>query len=230
MDKILLKLNTRSVKGKKAAKLRKQNIIPSVVYSDGKSALTQSEEVPTLKAVKTAGRHTPVELSMDGKKHLAIIKEIDIDPVSHNVRHLAFHLIKKNEVITTEVAITLTDMGESAAEKAGLVVLQAIDKIEVKAKPDDLPETLNISVAQLATVDDKLTLADIKLPEGVEFADEDIDKELVLANVYEPSALQAANESAGGDAEEENTSAAEQNAADSSSETEEKDAPTNSAK
>lgn len=202
MDEILLKLNERTATGKKASALRKENIIPSVVYSDGKSILTQSEEVATLKAVKTAGRHTPVELNIDGKKHLAIIKEIDVDPVKHSVRHVAFHLIKRNEIITTEVAISLTSMGESEAEKAGLVILQAIDKIDVKAKPADLPETLNVSVAKLATVDDKLTLADIKLPAGVEFADGDIDKELVLANVYEPSALQAANESAGGTAEE----------------------------
>jgi hypothetical protein len=46
-------------------------------------------------------------------------------------------------------------------------------------------------------------VADIKLPAGVEFDDVDQDMELVIANVYEPSALQSANEAAGGDAEEE---------------------------
>lgn len=72
------------------------------------------------------------------------------------------------------------------AEKAGLVVLQAIEHIEIKAKPADLPESLELSIAELATDEDKLTVADLKLPEGVEFADVDQDAELVIANVYEP--------------------------------------------
>ncbi len=201
---ISLKLEERTLEGKKSAKLRASGYIPSVVYGgQGKSIMTQSPVVETTKVVKTVGRHTPVKLTLGTKKRLAIIKTIDVDPVKHAIRHIAFHTIKQNEVITTKVAIKLTDMGESEAEKAGLVILQAIDSIEVKAKPADLPESLDVSVNNLATMDDKITIGDIKLPEGVEFADNEQDMELVIANVYEPGALQAANEAAGGDAEEE---------------------------
>ena len=98
--------------------------------------------------------------------------------------------------------IVLVGKGESVAERAGLIVLQAIEKIQIKAKPADLPESIEISIADLATTDDKITVGDIKLPNGVEFADVDQDLELVIANVYEPSALQAANEAAGGDVAE----------------------------
>jgi large subunit ribosomal protein L25 len=123
--------------------------------------------------------------------------------VKHLVRHVAFHTIKQNDVITTEVPVILIGQGESEAEKAGLVVLQAIEHLEVKAKPADLPESIELTIANLATTDDKITVGDIKLPEGVEFADMDQDLELVIANVYEPGALQAANDAAGGDAEDE---------------------------
>jgi hypothetical protein len=72
----------------------------------------------------------------------------------------------------------------------------------VKAKPADLPDALTINVGGLETHEDKLTLADITLPAGVEFADVELDTELVVANVYEPAALQAANNAVGGDATE----------------------------
>ena len=65
-----------------------------------------------------------------------------------------------------------------------------------------MPESIELSIVDLATDEDKLTVGDIKLPEGVEFADVDQNLELVIANVYEPGALQAANEAAGGDAED----------------------------
>jgi large subunit ribosomal protein L25 len=205
MNEISLKLDERTATGKKAAKLRHQGIIPSVVYGGKAEPIaTQSSEVETTKVAKKAGKHTPVHLVIDGKKKLAIIKDIDMDPVRHSVRHVAFHTIKSNETITTEVPIVLIGQGESEAERAGLVVLQALEKIEVKAVPANLPESLELSITDLTTTDDKLTLGDIQLPHGVEFADtEHHDLSLVVANVYEPSALQAANDAAGGDAEDE---------------------------
>ncbi|MDB5165785.1 MAG: ribosomal protein [Candidatus Saccharibacteria bacterium] len=204
MNEISLKLDARTVAGKKVAKLRQDGFVPSVVYGGQSVPMsTQSPMVETLKVAHAAGKHTPVHLTIDGKKKLAIIKDIDIDPVRHELRHVAFHTINQNDVITTEVPVILVGQGESEAEKVGLVVLQAIEHLEVKAKPADLPESIELSIAHLVSTDDKITVGDIKLPTGVEFADMEQDLDLVIANVYEPSALQAANDAAGGDAEDE---------------------------
>lgn len=203
MTDFTLKLNERIVTGKKVAVLRQKGLVPSVVYGGDFAPLsTESLLTETTKIVHTAGKHSPINLVIDGKKKLAIIKNIDIDPVKHGVRHVAFHAIKQNEKIATEVPIVLIGEGESAAEKAGLVVLQAIEKIEIKALPADLPEALEASISELSSSEDKITLEDISLPAGVEYADMEQDMSLVVANVYEPSALQAANEAAGGDAED----------------------------
>lgn len=201
MQEISLKLDARTESGKKVAGLRRDGLVPSVVYGGhDEPQSTQSGLVETTKVVHAAGKHSPVNLTIDGKKQLAIIKSIDIDPVKRSVLHVAFHAIKQDDVITTDVPVVLTGTGESAAERAGLIVLQAIESIEIKAKPASLPESLELSIANLATTDDKLTIADLKLPEGVEFADAEQDLDLVIANVYEPAALEAANEAAAGTA------------------------------
>ena len=206
MSDITLNLGIRTAEGKQVSKLRNDGFVPSVVYGGTSAPIsTQSNAVDTLKVVRAAGKHSPVNLTIDGKKKLAIIKAVDMDPVKHTLRHVAFHTIKQNEKIVTEVPIVLVGEGESAAEKAGLIVLQAIEKVEVRAIPADLPESLEISIVDLATDEDKLTMNDIKLPKGVEFADHEQDMELVVANVYEPSSLQAANDAAGGDAEDESS-------------------------
>lgn len=224
---ISLALESRTVTGKKVAKLRADGYVPSVVYGGTADPIsTQSLVVETTKVAHQAGKHTPVHLTIDGKKKLAIIKDIDIDPTRHTVRHVAFHAIKQNEKIVTEVPIHLTGEGESPAERAGLVVLQAIEHVEIRAIPANLPEALELSILGLETTEDKLTLADLTLPEGVEFADHEQDVELVIANVYEPGALQAANEAAGGDAEDESEVVAENGAeepADDSAEAKKED-------
>lgn len=224
---ISLALESRTVTGKKVAKLRADGYVPSVVYGGTADPIsTQSLIVETTKVAHQAGKHTPVHLTIDGKKKLAIIKDIDIDPTRHTVRHVAFHAIKQNEKIVTEVPIHLTGEGESPAERAGLVVLQAIEHVEIRAIPANLPEALELSILGLETTEDKLTLADLTLPEGVEFADHEQDLDLVIANVYEPGALQAANEAAGGDAEDESEVVAENGAeepADDSAEAKKED-------
>lgn len=200
-DKINLKLDIRELQGKKVARLRQQGIVPGIIYGHGFDPILVESEYGTIeKVVREAGKHTPVHVTIDGKKKITLIKDIDRDPAKARIRHVAFHAVKANEIVTAEVPIHLIGEGESAAEKAGLIVLQAIEVVEIKAKPGDLPDALEVSIADLASDDDKILLGEIALPEGVEFADNEQDLELVVANVYEPAALEAANEATAGDA------------------------------
>lgn len=202
-DRVSLDLAIRTEQGKKAARLRKKGIVPGIIYGEGfDPIMVQSEYNVIEKVVREAGKHTPVYATIDGKKKIAMIKDVDRDPAKARIRHVSFHAVKANETVTAEVPIHLSGEGESAAEKAGLVVLQALETIEVKAKPADLPESLEVSIVNLAMTEDKLTLADLTLPKGVEFADAEQNLELTIVNVYEPAALQAANDAAGGDIED----------------------------
>ena len=209
-DKINLKLDIRDQQGKKVARLREEGFVPGVIYGQGfDPILVKSEYGVMEKVVREAGKHTPVHVTIDGKKKITLIKDIDRNPVKSRLRHVSFHAVKANEIVTAEVPIRLIGEGESVAEKAGLIVLQAIEMVEIKAKPADLPDALEISIAGLATDEDKILLSDITLPEGVEYADVEQDLELVVANVYEPAALEAANEATAGDATEEDVSEVE---------------------
>ena len=198
-DKITLTLSKRTEQGKKVARLRKEGLVPGVIYGqDFEPILVQSKYGDIEKVVREAGRHTPVVVTVDGKTKTTLIKDIDRDPVKATIRNVSFHAVKANEHVVTEVSIVLTGTNESEAVKAGLVVLQAIETVEVKAKPADLPSELTLDATQLAKEGDKLTLGDIILPAGVEFADVDENLGLVVANDYEPAALEAANEAASG--------------------------------
>lgn len=202
-DKINLNLDIREQQGKKVVNLRRDGIVPGIIYGHGFDPILVQSEYNTIdKVVKDAGKHTPVYVTVDGQKKITLIKDIDVEPVKARIRHVSFHAVKADEVVNAEVPIHLIGQGESAAEKAGLIVLQAIEVVEIKAKPADLPESLEISIAHLETDEDKITLGDIKLPKGVEYTDIEQDLDLVVANVYEPAALEAANEAAAGDAED----------------------------
>lgn len=214
-EKVILELDPRDVHGKKVKKLRQQGIVPVVVYgSDVEATSAQVQEQVFAKTYRKVGRHTPVTLTLGKKKHIALVKDVDTDPVTHRTQHVSFHAVRANEPVVAEIPIRLIGEGESLAEKEGLVILQALEQIEVRALPMELPESLEVSIVDLKEAGDRVTLGDVKLPQGVEIVErtdgraEDDDEEekptifdLVIASVYEPSALAAANEAAAGDAE-----------------------------
>lgn len=198
-DKVELAVEQRQIQGKAVAALRRQGYIPAVVYGSGREPQSiMAPEKRMIKAYLQAGKHHPIELQLGNEKQLAMVKTADIDPVKHTLRHLAFQAITQNETVETEVPIVISGLGETPAEKAGLIVLTTIDSVEIEALPGDLPDNLEAPGDQLIAEGDRLTVASLRAPKGVTILSE---PEQVIATVYEPSALAAQNEALAGEAE-----------------------------
>lgn len=195
MAEYKLGLEKREVTGKKLKDLRAKGLIPSVVYGGKESVLASSEYVATEKVLEQAGYHSPIDLDLAGKKQLAIVKDVQIDPVSRKIINIEFQGISANEVVEATTPIVIVNFEASDASKLyHFAINQALEEIDVKAKPSDLPEELTIDATNLKEAEDKLTVADIVLPKGVELADKELDPEQVVASVYDPAAEAAARE------------------------------------
>lgn len=189
-----LSLEKRTIQGKKLKALRAEGLIPSVVYGEGEPIMAASAYNVTEKALQEAGYHSPLELVLDGKNQLAIVKDVAIDPVSRRILNVEFQAISADEVVEATTPIKVSGFEESEAAKLHYVLLMVLEEIDVKAKPSDLPKELVVSGAKLAKVDDKLTVADLELPQGVVLADKELSANTVIANVYDPAAEAAARE------------------------------------
>ena len=205
MAEYKLALEKREVTGKKLKSLRAAGMIPSVVYGGKTPLLLSSEYVATEKVLLAAGYHSPIDLEIDGKKKLVIVKDVAIDPVSRKIVNIEFQAISAKEAVTATTPVAIVGFEESEASKIyHFALTQSVEELDVKAKPADLPKELEINAAEMKELDDKLTIGDIKLPEGVAFADKEIDLEQVVASLYDPAAeaeKRAAEEAAAAEAE-----------------------------
>ena len=189
MAEYKLTLEKREVTGKKLKTLRATGMIPSVVYGGKEPVLLASEYVETEKVLQGAGYHSPIDLDMAGKKQLAIVKNVAIDPVSRKILNIEFQAISATAVVEATTPVTIVGFEESEASKIyHFALVQSIEELDVKAKPADLPSELIADASSLKEVDDKITVADIKLPAGVELADKELDPEQVVASLYDPAA------------------------------------------
>lgn len=209
-DKIMLTVEERNVLGKKVKQLRREGLVPAVMYgSELEATPVMVAAVEAEKVWREAGKHHVVELTLGGKTRLAMIKSADLEPVKRRLRHLSLHVVKQNEKVETEVPIKVLGEGETPAEKAGLVVLKTIETVEIAALPKDLPDFMQVPGEKLVAAGDHLTVADIIAVSGVEVLS---DAEQIIVTVYEPSALAAANDAAGGSATDESEVEAENSA------------------
>lgn len=189
MAEYKLTLEKREITGKKLKGLRASGMIPSVVYGGKEPIMLSSEYVATEKVLMGAGYHSPIDLDMAGKAQLAIVKDVHIDPVSRKIMNIEFQAISASKRVEATTPVVVVGFEESEASKIyHFAMTQSIEEIDVKAKPADLPKELTVDASALKEVDDKLTVADIVLPAGVEFADKELDPEQVVASLYDPAA------------------------------------------
>jgi large subunit ribosomal protein L25 len=201
-DAITVTLEPREVTGKAVKHLRRQGVIPAVIHNHGKDSLVvQGDGQQLLKAYQQAGKHHVVEVSAGGKKYSTMIKTASFEPKKHRLTHLVFNAVASNQKVEAEVPIhpRYAEGNEaSPAERAGLLVISNVETITVKALPAKLPDVLYYDAEKLIEVGDHATVADLIIPADVEL---EADEAQAIATVYEPSAIAAANDAAGGDAD-----------------------------
>ena len=206
MSEDKLSLAKRELTGKKVKSLREQGLIPSVVFGGkGEPVLTQSPYNETEKVLLSAGYHSPIDLDIDGKKQMALVKVVHLDPVKRTIQNVEFQAISANQIVEATAPIKIVNFDQSDANKAHLAILQVMEEIDVKAKPADLPEAIIVDASGLKTIEDGIVISDLKLPAGVELVDKELDPESAVANVYDP-----AQEAAEREAEAEADKAAEE--------------------
>lgn len=217
-DQFVLAVEPRESLGKQVKKLRKEGVVPAVVHNHGKESTHVQVEYRTLaKVIHGAGRHHPIELTINGKKQTALIRSVSRDPKLGTITHVVFNSVNANQKVETDIPVKpqyAEGKENTPAERTGLIVLEQLDAVAVRALPKDLPNELYYDAEKLAAVGDHITVADLIVPAGVEI---ETDPTHAIASVFEPSALAAANEAAAGDAEE--TAPAEEASAESETST-----------
>jgi large subunit ribosomal protein L25 len=197
-EDISLKLEERTVVGKQVRQLRRDGFIPAVIHDHGKPSVHVMGKYPDVyKVYRQAGRHHAIKISVGAKTYTALIKTTAFEPRKHVLSHIVFGAVEANEKVNAEIPIRLTD--DIPAERASLLVIRHLEAVEVEALPKDLPDEIIIDASPLVEVGDKLSVSDIVIPEGVVILTE---PEHAIATVYEPSAVQAANDALAGEAEE----------------------------
>jgi large subunit ribosomal protein L25 len=186
-ERVKIEVQERDLRGSAASRrLRRQGLIPGVLYGRGKSphAICVGERDLRRALTGPAGLHAILDVVLEGQKttHPSILKDYQQDVLTGRLAHIDLQEVRLDQPIQAQVVIEL--VGESEGTKEGGVLSQVSREINVEALPLEVPERIEVDISAME-MGDTMRLADIATIEGVTFLDD--PDETVLATVTVPT-------------------------------------------
>jgi len=186
-ERIRLEVQERAVRGSaESRRLRKQGLIPGVLYGRGQTPRPFAVRERELRRVLSgsAGLHAILDVVLEGQKtaHPSILKDHQEDPLRGHLSHIDLQEVRLDQPIQAQVVVNL--VGEAAGTKEGGVLSQVTREVTVEALPMEIPEHIDLDVSDMH-IGDTLRLADLKVEGNVTYLDD--PEETVLATVTLPT-------------------------------------------
>ena len=164
---------------RESRRLRREGLVPGVVYSEGDEAVPFQVEDRAIRVILTEG-HALFDLQIEGSDPVpVVIKEQQHHPVRGNVQHLDLQRVRLDQAIQSDVSIELEGVDDAPGVKGGGVLEHVVREVTVEALPTDIPDSLTMDVSDLE-INDTATLARLVMPQGVELVVEDPDEVTVV--------------------------------------------------
>ena len=177
-DELILMAEPRTVHGKKVKRLRREGLVPGVVYGPviDNTISVSVERLGFEKFYMQHGHSTIFKLQWDGGEETVLIREVQVDPVRQDPLHIDFFAPNLRVKLRASVPVVLVN---ASPDMAG--ILNTIyTEVEVEALPMDLPHQVEADISTLTEVGDHVRVGELMMPDGVELI---TDPEETIATV-----------------------------------------------
>lgn len=187
MEKHVIEAKKRDVIGKKVKALRREGLLPAVLYGSGLDpmpiTLNTREVRQTLSVI---GANTLVTLKIDKKEYLALVRDMQREVIMRDLLHIDFQAVSLEENITSTVPVVVVGEAPAVKEMNALLV-SGLDELQIEAKAKDLPDTIQVDVSELSEIGDNIQVKDLTISGDVRIMD---DPEEIVVVVAAPTLME----------------------------------------
>jgi large subunit ribosomal protein L25 len=181
-EMLVLEATKRTVIGKHVRHLRRNGIIPGVLYGpEFEPVQVQMPWVELRAALLAAGGSQIIELKVDGEPYTALVRNVQRRPLRSEVLHVDFYRVRMDVAIRTEVPVVLKGSVE-AFEKLGGAILHEMNSVLVECLPTDLPAEVPVDISVLKQIGDVILASALPVLPGVTYHVE--PNEVVVTTTY----------------------------------------------
>ncbi len=184
MDKIVVEAKDREVIGKKVKALRREGLLPAVLYGYGiDSKPIVLNHRASSRILAKAESSSLIMVDLDGEEYPTLVREKQWDYIKRSLLHVDFQVVSMSEKIAAEVRIKFVGVAGAVAN-FGAVLITGLNQIEVEALPTDLPESIEVDLSVLEKIGDGIFVRDVISSEKITVLD---DKDAMVAIASAPT-------------------------------------------
>jgi large subunit ribosomal protein L25 len=169
MEQIELKTEKRTIIGKRVKGLRREGLVPAVLYGPKTEPIPiQCDGRELQRVLARAGGTNLISVRIDdaGRPKMALAREVQRDAITNELYHVDFYQVVMTEKVSAEVNIILT--GQSpVVQQADAMLLQGADSVEIECLPGDLIHSIEVDLSTLLEIDDAIYVKDLQVPENI---------------------------------------------------------------
>jgi len=179
-------LQKRNILGKKTKNLLSKGIVPAVMYNAKRDSINVQLDSSVAKQIaKIATSTTIFEAELDGKTSKVLVKDIDLNPVTEEIRHISFFEIDESKKMVFTIPFEIVGVSPAVKNNLGTLV-KVLPSIDVRCTLAELKPNIVIDISGLEHPGQIISVHDITLPEGMEL----INKEMEQATIVTITELQ----------------------------------------
>jgi large subunit ribosomal protein L25 len=162
-----LEAQARTVIGKQVKALRRQDLIPAVIYGAGGVPVHISCPRRPLEIVlaKAGGTHL-INVVVEGATHNALVREVQRDKVRRDILHVDFMRVDLTRKLRTEVPVVFVGEPKLTSD---LLLTHNIQSIQVECLPMDIPDHIKVDTTNLTMLGAQVAVADLPRIPNVEY-------------------------------------------------------------
>lgn len=176
--------------GKGAARAtRREGRVPGVIYGDNQDpVLISLDPIELMKQINVTGFFARVyEVDVAGEKYRVLARDLQLDPVSEQPIHIDLMRFSAATRVNVEIQVNFENEDKCPGLRMGGVLNVVRFMIELRCRPDNIPETLTADLSGLE-IGDSLHISAIELPEDVELTI--TDRDFTVATIAAPTVME----------------------------------------
>ncbi|HQC39330.1 MAG TPA: 50S ribosomal protein L25 [Candidatus Dojkabacteria bacterium] len=178
MEKV--KFLERDLNGKKNKILLKDGFVPAVVYNAKTESKNIMLDTSTAKQIlKNATSTTILDTELDGKSFKVVVKEIDINPVTEELRHISFFEIDESKDMVFSIPFEIIGISPAVKNNLGVLV-EVMDSIEVRCKVNDLIPSIKVDISGLEHPGQSISVDELEIPKNISLINEELKNATVV--------------------------------------------------
>ncbi|HPR91856.1 MAG TPA: 50S ribosomal protein L25 [Candidatus Dojkabacteria bacterium] len=178
MEKV--KFLERDLNGKKNKILLKDGFVPAVVYNAKTESKNIMLDTSTAKQIlKNATSTTILDTELDGKSFKVVVKEIDINPITEELRHISFFEIDESKDMVFSIPFEIIGISPAVKNNLGVLV-EVMDSIEVRCKVNDLIPSIKVDISGLEHPGQSISIDELEIPKNISLINEELKNATVV--------------------------------------------------